>query len=62
MPDHYTSRPLTPDPGRGVISSDPLQIDDIEAFLDEQARRNPELVSVTVASDDPVRTHVRRTE
>lgn len=53
MSDHHTCRRLTLDPGRGVISSDTLQIDDIEPFLNEHAHRNPELVSVTVALDDP---------
>lgn len=62
MSDHHICRRLTLDPGRGVISSDTLQLNDIKPFLDEHAHRNPELVSVTVALDDPVRNSVRRIE
>lgn len=62
MSDQDTGRPLTLVPDRAVISSETLHIDDIEAFFDEHAHRNPELVSVTIAIDDPVKSLVQRPE
>ena len=54
MPGHTTRRRYTLQVGRDAMEGD-LDIEDVEAFLDDHVDRNPELVSVTFAVDDSVR-------